>query len=1111
MKNKYLLSLAVLLLSASAAFSQTTTIAKWTFETTQPGVVDGPAIPGPGIWITNIAAEIGSGTAAGLHSGFGTPTYSSPAGNGSAHSFSANGWTNNPGDLYQFAVSTLGYTNIVVTFDQISSSTGPRDFKFTYSTDGVNFTQFGSTYTVLVNASPTLWSSVTPITQSSYTNDLSSITALTNQPVVYFRLVDASTNSAGGAIVMTGGTDRVDNFAVTGTSYPNPPLIGSISPSSVTTNAGNTVVFSLSANPGNPVASNYWYKVTGSTTNLISTATILTLNNVLAADTASYFAVLSNLYGMATSAVASLTVIDPAILIQPASVFGLVDGNVEFSVTAAGTSLGYQWYFCTDPNDNTAIAAAVSNGPRGSGSVVSGANTSTLVITNLQLADPTNFVVVITGGGGSVTSSVASLLSVANTGTLAFWNFNLPSFPTTLSSPAPWYGVGTASATNCTTFSGATDPADGPGFGLGDVNYSWGTTTYPLTGYNKQCGVQFNVSTLGAKNIAVSYDSRVSATASDYERLQYTTNGTDWIDYPASSTFNGQFGTGNAGYFPFSYNLAGFPGVANNPNFGIRVVTEYQSTATYGIGTTNNYVGTANTYGTSGTVTYDIVNITGYAITNNNTSPSISSFINTNMVDTNSLVLDLTVGDAETAAGSLTLSAASLNPSKVNPTFNFGGSGASRTLTISFSPSSFVPDPIDAAPILVTVKDGNGDSTATWFLLTVGSINLPPTNTLVAVTATNVLANQSITIPFAVGDDVTPVSNLTYSTNSNNNTLVPNSNIVVNGIGTANPSVTITPALNQAGVAVISVSVNDNDVNEPRSATANIALMVRPNTNVVAIDYFNYDTSGSLDVVSGGFWRHLSGPFGQMVVGSGVATVDMSANTENLQIPLLGGPYKTNSGAILYSSFIVNMDPTLDPLKMPRLNGTYFALFNDGSGVTGPYECRVVVATNGMPPGYYQLGINNFGADWTSAQMFPQNLSPNSNYVVVTALVLSNGFSTLWVNPSSQSSPSVTDINPAPSATNLYNIAAFELRESGANGGQVNVSHLKVGTTFDSVFPSLQVQPAGANVIVNWSDPSLGIQSTTNLLSPFSDVTGATPPYTNNAGTNSVMFFRFKP
>jgi len=196
---------------------------------------------------------------------------------------------------------------------------------------------------------------------------------------------------------------------------------------------------------------------------------------------------------------------------------------------------------------------------------------------------------------------------------------------------------------------------------------------------------------------------------------------------------------------------------------------------------------------------------------------------------------------------------------------------------------------------------------------------------------------------------------------------------------------------------------------------------------------------------------------------------------------------------------MVNMDPS----KMPVGNGTYFALFNDGSGVTGNYECRVIAATNGAAPGYYRIGINNFGADATSSQMFPQDLVPGSNYVVVTSLLLTNGFSTVWVNPGAQSSISVTDTSGS-SGTNLFNIADFELRESGANGGSVGVSQLKVGTTFDSVFPALHIQALGTNAVVNWSDPTLAIQSAT-------DVSGTTIPYTNNASTNTVRFFRFKP
>jgi len=989
-----------------------------------------------------------------------------------------------------------------------ASSTGPHNGELQYSTDGVNYTDilpmsYGSgTISLIV------------------TNNLSTIAALQNVPSTttnFFRIVNwGATGTAGTWYIYDpppGGTVvGTNDFVVIGglTSpvggvAPNNLVV---SPSSVTVDAGSTVAFTVTAE-GDP-ASNFWYKVVGSSTNLIAgqTTSTLTLNNVSAADTANYFVILTNATGSATSSVVSLTVIDPAIITQPASAYGLLDGTVQFAVTAAGTSPAYRWYF-TDTSGN--IIGPVNNGTQGSGSVVFGATSSVLTITNLQFIDPTNFVVVVTNVYSAVTSSVASLISVGNQETLAFWNFNQTNFPNTLNNPAPWFGVGTASAVGgcydpgTSPFSGVADPSDGPGFGLGSTYYSWGTDNYPATGGNKQNGVQFNVSTVGAKNITVSYDSRVSATASDYERLQYTTDGSTWTDFPSSSTFGGVGTT----YLSYSYNLTGFPGVANNPNFGIRVVTEFQSTATYGVSANANYVGTANSYGTGGTVTYDRVNISGDAITNGPTGPysppTISSFMNTNTPDYVPLTLSFTVGSTLPGApGNISVSAASLNTATVNPSFSYGGIGANRTLTITF-PGSFIPDAVDVAPILVTVTDGNGDSTATWFDLTVTSINLPPTNSLTGLAATNTLANTALTIPFTVGDDRTPVSGLTYSVASDNNTLVPSGNIVVIPNG-ANPTVTITPALNQLGVGVVSVTVNDNDSVEPRSTTANIAFMVRPNTNVVAIDYFDYDTSGALDTVSAGYWKHLSGVLGQMQVGSGVVTVDTLDNTENLQAKLLGAPYQTNSGAVLYSCFVVNMDPS----RMPLVNGTYFATFNDGSGTTGNYECRVLAATNGAATGHYRIGIDNFGADATDGQLFPKDLLPNSNYVVVTALVLTNGFSTVWVNPNSQSSPSVTDTTYAPAATNLFSIADFELRESGVNGGSVRVSQLKVGTTFDSVFPSLHVQPAGTNVIVNWSDPTLGIQSATNILSPFADVSGATPPYTNNASTNKTMFFRFK-
>jgi hypothetical protein len=206
---------AVLLVSPLASAD---TIAEWTFETSLPA-----GTPGAGVWITNIAAEVGSGVAAGLHAG--NATYSTPVGNGSAHSFSSTAWA--MGDCYQFAVNTLGFQNVTVAYDQTGSGTGPRDFRFSFSTDGVNFTPVGPSYIVLTNnasannegsgKSTSAWSS-TGSQQSVYTFtfDLSSTNSLANQPVVYFRLTVADGTAENGGSIGSAGTDRVDNFLVSG-------------------------------------------------------------------------------------------------------------------------------------------------------------------------------------------------------------------------------------------------------------------------------------------------------------------------------------------------------------------------------------------------------------------------------------------------------------------------------------------------------------------------------------------------------------------------------------------------------------------------------------------------------------------------------------------------------------------------------------------------------------------------------------------------------------------------------------------------------------------------------------------------------------------------------
>ena len=103
---------------------------------------------------------------------------------------------------------TLNYSNISLSFDQASSNTGPGSFQLEYSTNGSTFTNIGSAYTVLANASPnTTWNNATYNSAYTLTPNLSSVSsALSNDPTLYFRLVDAGTVSANGGTIGTSGT-----------------------------------------------------------------------------------------------------------------------------------------------------------------------------------------------------------------------------------------------------------------------------------------------------------------------------------------------------------------------------------------------------------------------------------------------------------------------------------------------------------------------------------------------------------------------------------------------------------------------------------------------------------------------------------------------------------------------------------------------------------------------------------------------------------------------------------------------------------------------------------------------------------------------------------------
>ena len=201
--KKLLIILTAFTLTTIATQAQTI-IANWTFEPDPFSLaVTNPAI-GP------FSPAVGSGSVTGLHASTNT-AWSSPSGNGSSNSLSANNWTT--GDYFQFQLSTLTLSNVVMTWSQARSSTGPTNFSLSYSTDGAAFTTF-TTYSVLPSSAPNAWNAATNYPIFNFTNDFSAVVELNNQANVYFRLVVQET--AGSA-----GTGRVDDITFTGVPEPS--------------------------------------------------------------------------------------------------------------------------------------------------------------------------------------------------------------------------------------------------------------------------------------------------------------------------------------------------------------------------------------------------------------------------------------------------------------------------------------------------------------------------------------------------------------------------------------------------------------------------------------------------------------------------------------------------------------------------------------------------------------------------------------------------------------------------------------------------------------------------------------------------------------------------
>ncbi len=222
-----------------------------------------------------------------------------------------------------------------------------------------------------------------------------------------------------------------------------------------------------------------------------------------------------------------------------------------------------------------------------------------------------------------------------------------------------------------------------------------------------------------------------------------------------------------------------------------------------------------------------------------NTQPVIGDVADLSIEeDTTASAIPFIVGDSQTAAAALNVTAVSSNPALVpDASILLGGSGANRSVTLT-------PEPDLSGATMITLTVSDGDLTATdTFVLTVSPVNDAP---VIAAVSDLSIDENSASPPIAVslGDIDSPVSGLTLTAVSSDTTLLPNANISLGGSG-ANRTVVLTPAADRNGVATVTLTVSDGDLESTQTFDLTVEPVNSAPTIATVADVFTDEGTGT--------------------------------------------------------------------------------------------------------------------------------------------------------------------------------------------------------------------------------------------------------------------------
>ena len=180
---------AILIFMATSQAARADELAVWNFNDSDLNVDHGSGTLTSNFNVVNVVFAAGT-------------TTNARQGDIAGQALSLQGGTTNAnnGRNITFNVSTVGFSNIVVSFATQGTSTGFNSNQFQYSLDGINFIDFGPPYV------PATAFGAVPVVFS-----LAAIVGLNNNPTAAFRIVfNGATSST--------GNNRIDNIVVEGTA-----------------------------------------------------------------------------------------------------------------------------------------------------------------------------------------------------------------------------------------------------------------------------------------------------------------------------------------------------------------------------------------------------------------------------------------------------------------------------------------------------------------------------------------------------------------------------------------------------------------------------------------------------------------------------------------------------------------------------------------------------------------------------------------------------------------------------------------------------------------------------------------------------------------------------